>query len=99
MKTKTVRYAVEYLDMVDGREVEKVEVITMTRESTAQDAANVVARIVVARINERKDFPCTVRKRLDGGLVEYCGKYMGMMTGSEVRRQNMMFQWLKGGNK
>ena len=94
MKTKTVRYAVEYLDMVNGREVEKVEVITMTRESTAQDAAN-----VVARINGRKDFPCTVRKRLDGGLVEYCGKYMGMMSEREVRRQNMMFQWLKGGNK
>lgn len=92
MKVKTVRYAVEYLDIVNGREVEKVEFVTMTKGSSPQDVAD-----VIARMNGQKDFPCKVTKLSFNGVTEYCGEYIGRMTGSEIRRQNMMFQWLKGG--
>lgn len=91
MKANTVHYIVCYPDIECGREVQKTEYITMVEGSTAQQAAD-----VVAKINRKTSLHCEVRKDSMFGQ-EYCGKYIGEMSEQERRKQNMMFEWLKGG--
>ena len=62
----------------------------MAEGCTAQDAAN-----VVAKLNGRYDLLCIVYTMLDDGYRwSTCGQYFG--HGVDERKQNMMNKWLGG---
>lgn len=96
MENKVSKYIVEWIDIEFGKEVVKTQFVRMCEGCTAQDAANVVAKLN-GKDNIECIVTCAVEKPAIGYVLEYCGKYVG--HGVDERKQNMMRKWLGGENK